>query len=121
MRDAVGVDTDVKLAKIFGYRSTGTISQWRTGEVPVEAILKVSEISDKTFDEIKYGKAAYTRPSDKDVEVLIRESLAKYKGKEIELEPDEYILLCTFRDMPEDERKDFLAVAHDLWAKAKGL
>lgn len=54
---ASGVDNDVKLSKLLGYRSTGTISQWRTtGRVPDRVISKISEMSKVPFDEIKFGK-----------------------------------------------------------------
>jgi len=64
LRKAVGVDNDVKLAKLLGYKSTGTISQWRTGNVPDGVISKISQISGKSFDELKYGNLPTVQESN---------------------------------------------------------
>jgi hypothetical protein len=55
MRSVARVKTDVKLAEILGYSSTGTISQWKKNGVPNSAISKICEMFGGVFDQVKYG------------------------------------------------------------------
>lgn len=64
MRNAVGAETDIELARALGYSSTGTISRWKSsGNVPREAIEKVADLSGLSYAELTSGTGAEPRPS----------------------------------------------------------
>jgi hypothetical protein len=57
MQSALGVTNDLALSKKMGSKSRGLVSNWRKNDkVPAEAIETVSQISGKSFEEIRHGK-----------------------------------------------------------------
>lgn len=52
---------------------------------------------------------------------LAHDGLVEYEGTHRQISDDEYILLSTFRDIPEKEQKEMLREIHLVWAHSKGL
>lgn len=50
----------------------------------------------------------------------VKEAILSYQGKQISINQDEFLLLCTFRDLPETEQKEILREIHLVWAQSKG-
>lgn len=62
MREAVGANSDIELSRNLGYKSTGTVSNWRgAGLVPDGAIAKASQISGRPVAWFKSGDEGMQR------------------------------------------------------------
>lgn len=70
---ATNAKNTVKLSKLLGYKSTGTISGWKKTGVPDSAIAKVSEISSYRFEWIKSGEGDMRAPPDRGHSIIREE------------------------------------------------
>lgn len=124
MIQAIGARNMAEMLRITGL-STAAGSTWRKrGSVPDGSIAKIAELSNVTFEWLKFGKGEMRPPRDtpetgqpgSELEGMVVAEAPLRTGKgPFQLTAEEAAIMEMLRDLPEDERKRVEAEIMTAW------